>query len=95
MSIEAAPAIFTYFMTGYWNHMSPDLYASFDDALADFKATEGALRFEELRTALSGLHRQGRFPSMARIEDAYGDPVWASGGRILTVEDLTSSKDFR
>lgn len=84
--------IFAYFMDGYWNQMAPDLYASFDDALADFKATEGEHRFVQLRTALSALHRQGRFPSIADIKDAYQDPFWKPYGMILTADDLMSCK---
>ena len=85
-------SIFAYFMDGYWNQMAPDVYASFDAALADFRETEGEHRFAQLQTVLATLHRQGRFPSMANIEDAYQDPVWKPYGMILTAEDVASCK---
>ncbi|WOF41683.1 hypothetical protein KNJ79_10440 [Sphingopyxis indica] len=84
--------IFAYFMDGYWNQMAPDLYASFDAALDDFRETEGEHRLAQLQTALAILHRQGRFPSIANISDAYQDPFWKPYDRILTAEDLASCK---
>ena len=91
-AVNDNPTIFADFMLGYWNQMAPDLYADFDAALADFNATEGEHRFHQLREALSDLHRQGRFPPIAEIENAYQDPFWSPHGMILTAEDIMSCK---
>jgi hypothetical protein len=85
-------SIFAYFLTGYWNQMSPDLYADLGEALADFRATEGDARFGALRKELAVLADAGRFPSIKRIKDAYSDPFWSGYGRILTREELENCK---
>jgi hypothetical protein len=87
-------AIFDDFMRGYWNQMAPDLYSSFDEAVADFKKMEGAQRFSQLLIALRYLQEQGGFPRIAAINQAYDDPFWAPYGLILTIDDLTSSREF-
>lgn len=85
--------MFSYFMDGYWNQMSPDIYKDFRDAVTDFKNTEGKERFFILCEELSRLVKIGRIPSMSGLEAAHKDKFWENFGMILTIEDIYLCKD--
>lgn len=79
---------FDKFMCGYWNQMAGELYATFDDAVADFRNTEGTQLYRLLTQEIGALHAAGRFPPRATIRSAYRDPFWSKYDRIVVREDL-------
>jgi hypothetical protein len=79
------------FLSGYWNQMADELYASFGEALSDFRVTEGDLAYNRLVEELEALSVAGRFPPRARVQSAYRDPFWKRYGRIVVLEDLETS----
>lgn len=68
--------------------MADELYASFGEALSDFRITEGDRPYQRLIGELEALHAAGRFPPVARVRSAYRDPFWKGYGRIVVLEDL-------
>lgn len=81
---------FRTFLTGYWNQMADELYSSFEEALSDFRVTEGDRLYQRLVGELEALHAAGRFLPVARIQSAYDDPFWKGYGRIVVLEDLAT-----
>ena len=79
---------FDAFMSGYWHQMADELYNTFDDALADFHATEGGQKYRQLINELRVLHDNGRFPTRATIRSAYRNQFWKKYHRIVVQEDL-------
>jgi hypothetical protein len=76
------------FLSGYWNQMADEIYASFSEALSDFRATEGEQSYKRLIGELEALYVAGRFLPIARIRSARRDPFWKRYGRIVVLEDL-------
>ena len=68
--------------------MADELYASFNDALADFRETEGTQLYRQLIDELRVLYAAGRFPPIAAIGSAYRDPFWSKYDMIIVREDL-------
>jgi len=79
------------FLSGYWNQMADEIYASFSEALSDFRTTEGDQLYKRLIAELETLRAAGRFLPVARIRSAQRDPFWKGYGRIVVLEDLESS----
>lgn len=71
--------------------MADELYTSFDEALFDFRTTEGERSYKRLLSELQALYVAGRFPPIASIKSAYHDPFWRTCSRIVVLEDLEAS----
>ncbi|MBB4837722.1 hypothetical protein HNP52_000773 [Sphingomonas kyeonggiensis] len=70
--------------------MADELYSSFEEALFDFRVTEGDLPYQRLIGELKALRAAGRFLPVARVQSAYDNPFWKGYGRIVVLEDLAT-----